>query len=212
MKKKIFAFTLTVLLCASAVFGWYTLNTSDTVKDAVTGIAGNAVTLQNYINGTTAPTLLTPTIASFVNANHTHASAAQGGTLTNGAIASPVLSGTASGTITVPASTFTQPSWTTISSFSLSHVTLRTVKYMKDSQGFVHFKGATQSGTSNGTVTTLPSGYCPDQAMYFWAGVNNVGDAVEIYITAAAPTCNVVTYLGTTTAVMFDHIVSYQGT
>jgi hypothetical protein len=48
---------------------------------SIAGVAVTANTGTGAIVRTTSPTIVTPTIASFVNANHTHQTAAQGGLL-----------------------------------------------------------------------------------------------------------------------------------
>lgn len=60
-------------------------------KGLITAASAASVTGSGAVVLTTAPTIVTPTIASFTNATHTHQTAAGGGTLDAAAIASGVL-------------------------------------------------------------------------------------------------------------------------
>ena len=92
--------------------------TSGTLADA--RLSANVTLLGNSVSGSGAvvlassPTITTPTIASFVNATHSHQNAAGGGTLNGAAIASgtvsasylPVASATAAGIVSTGTQTF----------------------------------------------------------------------------------------------------------
>jgi len=125
--------------------------------------------------------LSVPTITSFANAPHTHAaSGATGGTITNitgnaatattanalfsgASVPSPAFSGTASGSLSVPASTFTTEAWSGPLSPRTYWSATENVYYMKDAMGFVHWKGLlTNVGTNQGSlIIDIPSGYRP---------------------------------------------------
>jgi len=134
---------------------------TDTVYAAlVTRCNANFTELYNMLTGVAASTLLTPTIASFVNATHDHADDAGGGA-----------------TITVEA-------WTDVSSFGSGWSTAGglTVSYMKDQMGFVHLKGACSHSSSASYVPfTLPAGYRPEQAVYFASQYNTSGGAITVF-------------------------------
>jgi hypothetical protein len=80
----------------------------------------------------------------------------------------------------------TVQSWTDISSFSNSWVSLGgsyTPSYFKDAHGFVHFKGIIKSGTLGSTAFTLPSGYRPTQSVYHATGAYSGSAYVFAYCT-----------------------------
>jgi hypothetical protein len=65
-----------------------TVTDDATVAAMVNTLGGSASTGSNGLVRETSPTIVTPTIASFTNATHTHLNAAGGGTLSGSAIAS----------------------------------------------------------------------------------------------------------------------------
>ncbi len=137
---------------------------TDTVYAAlITRCNANFTELYNMLTGVAASTLLTPTIASFANATHTHANAAGGGaTLTSPTIATPTITGTTT--------TIATEAWTQVSSFGTSWAAGDDVFYMKDPMGFVHLEGTVVSSIDNNTnvIFTLPTGYVPDKTWIGW--------------------------------------------
>lgn len=159
--------------------------------------SGSAITTTST-DSLSNKTLTTPIIASFYQdagktklmttpdtASDTLVTLAATQTLTNKTLTSPVLGGTASGTITVPAATFIQPSWTEFD-VSGNFTERRSLAYMKDSMGFVHLRGVVSSVEAGGgtTFATLPSGYRPVQTIEFLgAGLTDTGDFATWTIT-----------------------------
>jgi hypothetical protein len=226
--KKFLSVVLAILLPACLAFGvQQTILSTDQVKDALlTKCQSNFTELYNYINGTSSPTLLTPTVASFVNANHTHASAAQGGTLTSPVlggtatgtytlggtptVSAPVLSGTVTGTYTLGGTpTITVAAWTDFTPGGANWTVATQCSYKKDPMGFVHLKGALSGATnSNSTVyNALPSGYRPSQTTYFFINTSgtiqtgniSTGGVISVDISAITSTIILdgITFVGT---------------
>lgn len=183
MIKKILAVIAAILIPTGILIGaQQSILNTDTVKDALyTKVNANFTELYNYVTGTSSPTLLTPTIASFANATHTHTNAAGGGTLT-AAVLGGTITGTYTlgGTPTITTPTITVADWTAVSSFGTRWVGSG-VYYMKDPLGFVHLKGYMRAVGGSGTnpAFTLPTGYRPSATRYipfcFDADGANVG-------------------------------------
>jgi len=138
--------------------------------------------------------LSVPTIASFLNANHTHAAAgASGGTVTNitgnaitattanalasgASVPSPVLSGTVTGSYTQAVGTWYALSipgdWTGYAAY-----------YLKDPMGFVHLRGSATCKSNGGTATwQLFSGsaYYPSYASIF-VGLSDSSGVMDVF-------------------------------
>ena len=174
--------------------------------------------------------LSVPTIASFLNANHTHAAAgASGGTVTNitgnaitattanalasgASVPSPAFSGTASGSLIVPASTFTVGAWTPLVSYIGSNWNEHSTTYgRKDPFGRVWLKGKLDVHTAPGAgvALSLPSGLRPDQLVYFIANWDLMSmHSAEMYITTGGDVT--VSYKGVGAVVDLD-MISFTG-
>lgn len=144
-------------------------------------IGGTTITFTGTVT-MTSPTLVTPTIASFTNAQHNHQNAAGGGALDAAAIAAgtlPVARGgtgvtasTGSGSVvlgtspTIATPTITQTAWaapTLLNSWVDLGSGFQVAEYMKDSMGFVHLRGLIYNGTfTDGTsIFVFPTGFTP---------------------------------------------------
>lgn len=74
--------------------------------------------------------------------------------------------------------------------------------YMKDTNGFVHFKGRIKSGTVGSTIFTLPTGYRPLRTKCFSVVSNNAYGQINIYSTGAV-VCNI----GNNASVFFENVI-----
>lgn len=193
-----------------------TIAGTDTVNAALeTKCNSNFTELYNYLTGTTAPTLLTPTIASFANATHTHANAAGGGTLT-AAVLGGTITGTYTlgGTPTITTPTITVADWVdiTITGSGWGVLSTFTVSVMKDPMGFIHMKGvAIATGSADATLFTLDADYRPaTHARSFAVNLDdsNVGGVGALSI-ATDGTVNA-TYRADGDLVYFDSIPPFK--
>lgn len=63
-------------------------------------------------------------------------------------------------------------------------------QYAKDSNGFVHFRGAISEGSHNGSFTTLPEGFRPYRGIYTSGGVELQSKAPLSLLIGTGGTCS----------------------